>query len=196
VDHTREQVNALSALRAEAGGIREFRTRLQGLVRQAASAGISWSLIAHETGMTVRDVFVIVSSDDPERQLAAAGVVMADVERPLRLVLVRVDDASRASGTGVAATGHLDPVTGYASLSWRGSRSRFVNVPVGEWRAMPTVENVTAVEWLESIHGHGGSSRLLVIDDPLDDTARELVGLLGAENVADAHARDVGVRRK
>lgn len=194
MDLTPEQREALTILQTEAPTIRQLRSQVQRLIRQAASAGIPWPTIAQETGLTVRDVFMIVSSEEPEKQLAVAGVVMAAVERPLRLVLLRVDDVSKASGTSVVATGHVDPVTGYASLSWRGRRSRFVTVPVGEWRAMPTVENVTAVEWLEPIHDHDGSSRLLVIDDPLDDTARELVGLLGAESVADARARDVGKR--
>ena len=127
----------------------------------------------------------MVNSEDPDGELVRAGVALADPERPLRLVLRGLDDYSKVSGTGVVATGHLDPVTGYASLSWRGGRSRFVNLPVSEWRG-PVVESSVAVEWLEEMHSHGGASRLLVLDDPLDDGAHQLARLLGAESAGAA----------
>jgi hypothetical protein len=182
---TAEQQAALGDLRVQRGEIRQFQSELRFVVRRAAALGVPWHLIAAEVGLRVREVLLMVNSEDPDGELARAGVALADPERPLRLALLRLDDYSRVSGTGVVATGHLDPVTGYASLSWRGGRSRFVNLPVGEWQR-PTAENSVAVEWLEDIHSREGTSRLLVLDEPLDDTARALAHLLGANSAGAA----------
>jgi hypothetical protein len=184
VELTAAQQAALGDLRVQRTQMRQFQSELRSVVRRTAALGVPWHVIAAEVGLRVREVLLMVNSEDPEGELARAGVALADPERPLRLALLRLDDYSKVSGTGVVATGHLDPVTGYASLSWRG-RPRFVNLPVSEWRG-PTAENSVAVEWLEDIHSHGGSGRLLVLDEPLDDNARALALLLGAESAGAA----------
>jgi hypothetical protein len=73
-------------------------------------------------------------------------------DRPRRFVLVRHEDVSGVSGTGVVADGVVFPHHNIAVVCWRG-----------QW---PTVNtHVLGVESVESIHGHGGYTRVVWHDE-------------------------------
>lgn len=66
-----------------------------------------------------------------------------------RFSLVRTDDVSGVSGTGIVADGVLFP-NGKCSLCWRG--------------ALSSIAMHDSLETLEAIHGHGGRTYIEFID--------------------------------
>jgi hypothetical protein len=74
-----------------------------------------------------------------------------------RFVLQRETDVSGVSGTGVVADGVMWP-DGSASVHWRGERPSIVFWP---W-----------MQWVEEIHGHGGSTHIVWLDQAGQETAR------------------------
>jgi hypothetical protein len=73
----------------------------------------------------------------------------------IRFVLLRDEDVSGVSGTGVVAEGVVFS-DGIAVLRWRG-----------QW---PTsvVFHERGLEAVREVHGHGGKTRVVVLDDPDD----------------------------
>ena len=71
----------------------------------------------------------------------------------IRFVLARDEDVSGVSGTGIVAEGVVFD-DGVAVLRWRG--------------AWPTsvVFHDRGLDAVREIHGHGGKTRVVVIDDP------------------------------
>jgi hypothetical protein len=77
---------------------------------------------------------------------------MSEQQTARRFVLERDEDVTGVSGTGVVADGVQWP-DGQAAIHWRGEhRSTVV------WDAVANAVRV---------HGHGGATRLVWIDEPL-----------------------------
>lgn len=86
---------------------------------------------------------------------------------PMLFKLVRDQDVSGVSGTGVVADGVIWP-DGTVSVRWRGDHPSIVF-----WRTLDAVK---------VIHGHNGATRIV-----LPSSERERLG-----RIADAHSKDEG----
>lgn len=75
---------------------------------------------------------------------------MATYPHPRRFILVRDEDITGVSGTGVVAQGCLFG-TGWVALTWLTAVNSLV--------FYPDIANVAA------IHGHGGSTRIVWLDE-------------------------------
>ncbi len=98
---------------------------------------------------------------------------MADRTRPprssRRFELHRSQDVSGVSGTGIVADGVEFP-DGTASLRWRGTFASFVAYEQG-------------IRAVEAIHGHGGATKIVWLDDLIpsfDPDLPEVVFAVGA----------------
>jgi hypothetical protein len=191
VELSHDQQEALTELRAERAVVDEFRVWLRSLVRRAAQLGLPWAQIAEELGLRSQDVFVMVSGVDAESSSWTAGLAVVHPDRPLRVAVARTDARSRVTGEVIAGVGHIDPVTGYLSLSIRGSHARFENARLGDWLDRAEAGGGSpGLPWLNDDFGPEAEHRLLLVDAPLDERARSLAAMVGA--IHDAAMRDAG----
>lgn len=83
---------------------------------------------------------------------------MADTSDHRRFYLQRETDVSGVSGTGRVADGVLWP-DGSADLRWRGDR--------------PSAVHWDRFEDAEAIHGHGGATRIMWLDEATPPAAAD-----------------------
>ena len=76
---------------------------------------------------------------------------------PKRFLLYREQDATGVSGTGVVATGVVWP-DGHAALRWKAD----------DHEAASSTSVWSSVADLMRVHGHGGLSKLLYLDEDAD----------------------------
>src|SRR4051794_17896008 len=83
----------------------------------------------------------------------------AGARTPKRFVLYRREDATGVSGTGVVATGVVWS-DGHAALRWKAD----------DHEAASSTSVWTSIADLLRVHGHGGLSEIIYLDDdvPLD----------------------------
>ncbi len=169
----------------------ELRVWLRSLVQRAAQVGVPWVQIGEELGLRPEDVFIMVSGVDAEPSSWAVGLAVVHPDRPLRVAVVRTGERSRVTGDVIAGMGHIDPVTGYLSLSIRGPHARFENARLGDWLERSEGADWRAgLPWSEDGSSPEAEHRLLLIDAPLDDHARSLAALVGAISQVARHAVD------
>lgn len=72
-----------------------------------------------------------------------------------RFRLHRIEDVSGVSGTGVVADGVVFP-DGHAAIHWRG-----------QW---PTTTSHPSMESVLAVHGHGGATRVVWLDEPSEES--------------------------
>lgn len=80
---------------------------------------------------------------------------------PRRFELVRDEDVSDTSGTGVVAVGVAWP-DGAVSLQWRNAGNDDLATDSNGMAFKPAPDGVAATE---EVHGHGGRTRLVWVDD-------------------------------
>ena len=81
--------------------------------------------------------------------------------RPRRFELVRTEDVSGTSGTGVVATGVGYP-NGAVHMMWYNDGKEELDVDSNGFSFKPAPDGVTATE---IIHGHGGRTEVQYIDE-------------------------------
>ena len=86
---------------------------------------------------------------------------MTEERHPRRFELVRHEDASGTSGTGIVAVGVEYP-DGAVHMQWRNGEN--ADLPIDE-NGMATKPAPTGAEATEVIHGHGGRTELRWIDE-------------------------------
>jgi hypothetical protein len=191
VEPSHDQREVLAELRAERATVNEFRLWLRDLVRRLAQIGVPWAQIGEELGLRSQDVFVMVGGVDAEPSSGSAALAVVHPDRPLRVAIVRTDERSRATGDVIVGVGHLDPVTGYLSLSIRGPHARFENARLSDWLGRAgSGDGSRGLPWLNDDFGSEAEHRLVLMDAPLDERARSLAALVGA--VDEAAMREAG----
>lgn len=110
---------------------------------------------------------------------------------PRRFRLVRTEDVSGMSGTGVVAVG-VAYKDGAVHLQWRNAENPTLETDSNGMATKPAPDGVAATA---EIHGHGGRTRLWWIDPPHDTVCEEVLDVtyLPEDDVAlssDAHPED------
>lgn len=87
---------------------------------------------------------------------------MSDIGVPRRFKLVRHEDESGVSGTGVVAYG-VEFADGYCTLQWLNDQNPNVETERNGLASYPG-----GVEDVEEVHGHDGRTQVEWIDDALN----------------------------
>ncbi|MER5482960.1 hypothetical protein ABT024_07050 [Streptomyces sp. NPDC002812] len=117
---------------------------IRNTIRQAARSGqLAGAPITDEQGARAR-------ADLPPGSVPTASALRAVM--PRRFALLRHTDISGVSGTGLVADGVLWP-DGTASVRWRGEHPSIVFWDRGQLS-------------VDHVHGHGGATEIVWIDEP------------------------------